>query len=60
MLFLKPPSALLDPGGTVVLPPESARVEHEAELVVVIGKRAKYVPREAALSYVFGYTAPAT
>jgi len=57
MLFLKPPSALLDPGGTVVLPPESARVEHEGELVVVIGKRAKYVPREAALSFVFGYTA---
>ena len=57
MLFLKPPSALLDPGGTVVLPPESARVEHEGELVVVIGKRAKYVPKDAALSFVFGYTA---
>ena len=43
LLFLKPPSALLDPGGTVRLPPESARVEHEAELAVVIGKRAKNV-----------------
>jgi 2-keto-4-pentenoate hydratase/2-oxohepta-3-ene-1,7-dioic acid hydratase in catechol pathway len=56
LLFLKPPSALLAPGGTVLLPPESARVEHEAELVVVLGKRAKNVPREGALSYVFGYT----
>ena len=56
LLFLKPPSALLGPGGTVVLPPESARVEHEAELVVVIGKRAKRVSRDAALSHVFGYT----
>jgi 2-keto-4-pentenoate hydratase/2-oxohepta-3-ene-1,7-dioic acid hydratase in catechol pathway len=57
LLFLKPPSALLDPGGTVLLPPESAKVEHEAELTVVIGKRAKLVPKDQALSYVFGYTA---
>jgi 2-keto-4-pentenoate hydratase/2-oxohepta-3-ene-1,7-dioic acid hydratase in catechol pathway len=57
LLFLKPPSSLLDPGGTVVLPPESSRVEHEGELVVVIGKRAKLVAKDAALSYVFGYSA---
>jgi 2-keto-4-pentenoate hydratase/2-oxohepta-3-ene-1,7-dioic acid hydratase in catechol pathway len=56
LLFLKPPSALLAPGGTVVLPPESARVEHEAELAVVIARRAKNVPREHALSFVFGYS----
>ena len=56
MLFLKPPSALLDPSGTVLCPPESAKVEHEAELTVVIGKRAKNVPKDQALSYVFGYT----
>jgi 2-keto-4-pentenoate hydratase/2-oxohepta-3-ene-1,7-dioic acid hydratase in catechol pathway len=55
LLFLKPPSALLAPGGTVVLPPESARVEHEAELAVVIARRARSVPREQALSFVFGY-----
>jgi 2-keto-4-pentenoate hydratase/2-oxohepta-3-ene-1,7-dioic acid hydratase in catechol pathway len=57
MLFLKPPSALLDPGGTVLCPPESAKVEHEAELVVVLGKRAKRVAKEDALAYVFGYSA---
>jgi 2-keto-4-pentenoate hydratase/2-oxohepta-3-ene-1,7-dioic acid hydratase in catechol pathway len=56
LLFLKAPSALLDPGGTVILPPESARVEHEAELAVIIGRRAKGVSREDALAYVFGYT----
>src|SRR6202000_1720169 len=56
LLFLKPPSALLGPGGTVVVPPESARVEHEAELVVVMGRRAKGVRREDALAHVFGYT----
>ncbi len=57
LLFLKPPSALLAPGGVVRLPPESARVEHEAELAVVIGARAKKVRPEDALSHVYGYTA---
>lgn len=56
LLFLKPPSALVGPGQTVCLPPESARVEHEAELAVVIGKRAKSVRVQDALSVVFGYS----
>ena len=56
LLFLKPPSALLDPGGVVVLPPESSRVEHEAELGGVISRRARHVRKEEALSFVFGYT----
>jgi 2-keto-4-pentenoate hydratase/2-oxohepta-3-ene-1,7-dioic acid hydratase in catechol pathway len=56
LLFLKPPSALLAPGGTILLPPDSERVEHEAELGVVIGKRCRRVAREAALGHVFGYT----
>jgi 2-keto-4-pentenoate hydratase/2-oxohepta-3-ene-1,7-dioic acid hydratase in catechol pathway len=55
LLFLKPPSALAGPGDAVRLPPESERVEHEAELAVVIGKRAKGVSRQDALSHVFGY-----
>lgn len=55
LLFLKPPSALLGPGGTVHLPPESARVEHEAELAVVIGQRARRIAKDAALAHVFGY-----
>ena len=56
LLFLKPPSALIGPGAAILLPPESERVEHEAELGVVIGKRAKNVLREDALAHVFGYT----
>jgi len=56
LLFLKPPSALAGPGDTVRLPPESVRVEHEAELAVVMGKRAKNVPVAEALSYVLGYS----
>jgi 2-keto-4-pentenoate hydratase/2-oxohepta-3-ene-1,7-dioic acid hydratase in catechol pathway len=55
LLFLKPPSALLAPGGTVRLPSQSSRVEHEAELAVVIGRRAKNLAEKDALSAVFGY-----
>lgn len=56
LLFLKPPSALLGTGGTIVLPPESRRVDYEGELAVVIGRRARRVPEERALDHVFGYT----
>jgi len=56
LLFLKPPSAIVGPEGAVILPPESERVEHEAELGVVVGKRAHRVAPADALSYVFGYT----
>jgi 2-keto-4-pentenoate hydratase/2-oxohepta-3-ene-1,7-dioic acid hydratase in catechol pathway len=56
LLFLKPSSALLAPGGAIRLPPESARVEHEAELGVVIGTRCKGVAAADALAHVLGYT----
>lgn len=56
LLFLKPPSALLGPGGAIVLPPQSQRVEHEAELAVVIGQRCKNVRAADAPSFVYGYT----
>jgi len=55
LLFFKPPSSLLDPGGTVELPPESSRVEHEAELAVVIGRRGRRIPKARAHEHVFGY-----
>ena len=56
LMFFKPPSSLIGPNASVVLRAESEKVEHEAELGVVIGKRASRVSREDALSYVFGYT----
>jgi 2-keto-4-pentenoate hydratase/2-oxohepta-3-ene-1,7-dioic acid hydratase in catechol pathway len=56
LLFLKPPSSLLAPGGTVLLPPESQRVDHEGELGVVIGRRCRRVSKADALDFVFGYT----
>jgi len=56
LLFLKPPSALIGPEGAIVIPPDSQRVEHEAELGVVIGRRCRSVSADQALSHVFGYT----
>ena len=44
LLFFKPPSSLLKPGGTIQLPPASARVDHEGELAIVIGHRASHLP----------------
>ena len=56
MLFLKPPSSVIGPGETIILPPQSQQVEHEAELAVVIGKRGRWIPSETALEFVLGYT----
>jgi 2-keto-4-pentenoate hydratase/2-oxohepta-3-ene-1,7-dioic acid hydratase in catechol pathway len=56
LIFLKPPSSVIASGGTILLPPQSAQVEHEAELVAVIGKRGRNVTAESARDYVLGYT----
>lgn len=56
LLFLKPPSSIISPGEPIVLPPQSQQVEHEAELVVVIGKKGRWIDIDEALSYVIGYT----
>ena len=56
LIFLKPPSAVIGPDEPIVLPPQSSQVEHEAELVVVIGKRGRWIPPEKALDFVLGYT----
>ncbi len=43
LLFFKPPSSLLRPGGAIVLPALSARVDFEGELAVVIGRRVRHL-----------------
>lgn len=54
--FHKAPSAIIGPGDTMVLPDVPATIfEGEAELAVVIGKRATRVPEADAMSHVFGY-----
>jgi 2-keto-4-pentenoate hydratase/2-oxohepta-3-ene-1,7-dioic acid hydratase in catechol pathway len=56
MLFIKSSNTLNHPGGEIVIPKNSAMVDFEAELCVIIGKAARHVSRENALDYVFGYT----
>ncbi|MFW9855671.1 MAG: fumarylacetoacetate hydrolase family protein [Candidatus Thorarchaeota archaeon] len=55
-IFLKPPSALVGPGKNIVIPPQTQEVHHEVELAVVIGKRVKEIPVEAAMGAIFGYS----
>ena len=57
LLFLKPPSALLAPGGVIRLPALSERVDFEGELAVVIGRRCRALQPGAAIApYLFGFT----
>ncbi len=55
-LFAKWTNAILDPGGTILRPRGCERLDWEVELAFVIGKTARFVSKEAALDYVFGYT----
>lgn len=56
LVFLKPSTSLLAHGGTVLLPPESERVDFEGELALVVGRRARRVSREEFDDVVFGVT----
>jgi 2-keto-4-pentenoate hydratase/2-oxohepta-3-ene-1,7-dioic acid hydratase in catechol pathway len=56
LIFMKPPSSIINPGDTILLPPQSKQVEHEAELVAVIGKRGRNIPPEKAKDHILGYT----
>jgi len=57
LLFLKPPSSLLAPGGTVRMPALSNRIDYEGELAIVIAKRCRRLsPAEDPLDYIRGYT----
>jgi len=56
-IFLKPPSTVIGPGQAILYPDHlSQRIEHEAELAVVIGRRARRVRPQEALEFVLGYT----
>jgi len=55
VLFSKYPSTLVGHGAEIVLPAVSTQVDYEAELVIVVGKKGRHVPREQAYDYVAGY-----
>jgi 2-keto-4-pentenoate hydratase/2-oxohepta-3-ene-1,7-dioic acid hydratase in catechol pathway len=54
LIFLKPPSSLVGDGDAIVLTAQSQRVEHEGEIAVVIGRKARSVAPEDAWAYVAG------
>ncbi len=56
LIFLKPPSSLLAPGGIVRMPPASARVDYEGELALVIARRVHHLKPEDWRSAIRGYT----
>ncbi len=56
LVFMKAVTALSNPFDDIITPRAATKLDYEAELVVVIGKRAQYVSLEDALDYVAGYT----
>lgn len=56
LIFLKPSTAVIGPGATIRLPPGVGRVDYEAELGIVIGRRAHRVARRSAWDYILGLT----
>jgi 2-keto-4-pentenoate hydratase/2-oxohepta-3-ene-1,7-dioic acid hydratase in catechol pathway len=54
LIFIKPSTAVIGPGEPILLPPGVGRVDHEAELGLVIGQRAHRVPRARAWEYILG------
>jgi 2-keto-4-pentenoate hydratase/2-oxohepta-3-ene-1,7-dioic acid hydratase in catechol pathway len=56
LLFLKPSTAVIGPGAPIAIPAGAGRVDHEAEMGIVIGKRAWHVSERDAARYVLGIT----
>ncbi|HSE83431.1 MAG TPA: fumarylacetoacetate hydrolase family protein [Thermodesulfobacteriota bacterium] len=57
LIFMKPATAVIGHEDKIIYPEHmSSRVDYEGELSVVIGKVAKWVSKDEALNYVFGYT----
>lgn len=56
ILFMKPSTAVIYPDDPIVYPRHATRVDFEAELAVVMGRRARRVSEDRALDYVMGFT----
>jgi 2-keto-4-pentenoate hydratase/2-oxohepta-3-ene-1,7-dioic acid hydratase in catechol pathway len=55
LIFLKPPSAIINPDDAIILPTDD-RTDHEAELAIIIGRKAKDVAESEVDNYILGYT----
>lgn len=56
VLFLKPPTAVIGPGEAIVLPAQAGQVDYEAELAVVMKKKARHLSPQQAEDAILGYT----
>jgi 2-keto-4-pentenoate hydratase/2-oxohepta-3-ene-1,7-dioic acid hydratase in catechol pathway len=56
LVFMKPTTAIIGPGQSVVVPPDCQQLDHEVELAVMIGKKGRHIPVEKAMDHVVGYT----
>ncbi len=56
LIFLKPSTSIIGPGESIALPWQSEKVEHEAELAVVIGRLCSDVPVDRVQEVILGYT----
>jgi 2-keto-4-pentenoate hydratase/2-oxohepta-3-ene-1,7-dioic acid hydratase in catechol pathway len=54
LIFIKPSSAIVGPGDAIRLPPGVGRIDHEAELGIVVGRRSHRVRRSDAWNHIFG------
>ena len=55
IVFNKSPNCIVGPNDDIVIPKFSKSLDHEVEIAIVIGKKAKYVKEEEALDYIIGY-----
>ena len=55
-LFLRVPDSFVAHLEPLVRPPESSQLDYEGEIAIVIGRSGRRIPKEAALSYIAGYT----
>ncbi|CAI9776220.1 unnamed protein product [Fraxinus pennsylvanica] len=55
VLFMKPTTSYLENGGKIEVPEPLEALDHEVELAVVIGRRARDVPEATAMDYIGGY-----
>ena len=56
LMFLKPSTAVIGPGDAIVLPENAGRIDYEADVAVVVGRRAWQVREEESLEFVLGIT----
>ena len=56
LMFMKPSTTVIGPGDAIRLPAGAGRVDYEAEMGIVIGRRAYHVPAASAADYILGVT----